>query len=79
MVDGMANEIPKNDYNESDEINNLIMTVYNQQKEDSREPPIKKFSERVEPAPIKKNQVPRFAYPLYPYAKGGAYGSQNER
>jgi|SRR5271154_4061104 len=85
----MANEMPDNEMpnNESNEINdytNLIMTAYNQQKEDSREPPIKKFSERVEPAPIKtnlknnlknnlkKNQMPRFAYPIYPYAKGGS-------
>lgn len=41
-----------------------LFDTYNFQKEEAREPQIKKFSTRVNPAP-------RFAYPLYPYTKGG--------
>lgn len=44
----------------------LLMDLYKQEKEYLREPTVKKFSSRVDPAPI----TPKFAYPIYPYAKG---------
>jgi hypothetical protein len=45
-----------------DEYTKLLMHMYNQQKEEMREPPIKHLND---------NTNPKFAYPMYPYAQGG--------
>jgi len=62
-----------------DQYANMVLNVYNEQKEESREPRLKKINERMKPAKIKGSNTdsikrqpgPRFAYPIYPYAKGG--------
>lgn len=46
----------------------LLIKLYNEQKENSREPRIKDINPRMEPANIKS---PKLAYPMYPYTKGG--------
>jgi hypothetical protein len=62
-----AIQLPKNDVNE---YTNLLLALYNQQKENLREPNIKKFNDRMNPA---LNNGPKFAYPMYPYAEGGSF------
>lgn len=49
-----------------DEYTKLLLQYYNYEKESAREPVIKKFSNRMNPAP-----GPKLAYPMYPYTKGG--------
>lgn len=51
----------------TDEYAKLLLQYYNQEKESAREPVIKKFSTRMDPAP-----GPKLAYPMYPYTKGGS-------
>ena len=50
----------------TDEYTKLLLQYYNYEKESAREPVIKKFSNRMNPAP-----GPKLAYPMYPYTKGG--------
>ena len=54
----------------------MLLNLYNQQKEDAREPRIKHFNSRMQPVP---RQGPKFAYPMYPYAKGGSLAPSGTR
>ena len=53
---------------ETDDYTRLLMYLYEQQKDSMREPIHKNYSSRMKPA---KTIGPKFAYPMYPYAKGG--------
>lgn len=61
--------------NSINDYTNLVMSAYNQQKEDLREPPIPKINRQFQPT--KKNSG--FAYPMYPYTKGGSLVSSGQR
>ena len=60
----------------TNEYANLLLQLYNQQKEQTREPRVKQFNNRVQPAKIDQ---PKFAYPMYPYAKGGSLAPSGTR
>lgn len=66
------NQPPKKDIHISqkdmDEYAQLLMYLYEQQKDSLREPINKNYSSRMKPA---KPNGPKFAYPVYPYANGG--------
>ncbi|XWV26080.1 hypothetical protein QJ857_gp1000 [Tupanvirus soda lake] len=51
---------------------NLLLYLYNQQKESSREPQLKKYNNRMA-------STPKLAYPMYPYASGGSLAPANSR
>ena len=57
-----------------EEYKKLLVTLYNKQKEDLREPPIKNFNKRMIPA-----QAPRLAYPMYAYVPGGSLAPSGSR
>lgn len=59
-----------------EEYADLLLHLYNQQKEDAREPKIKHFNNRMMPV---SKQVPKLAYPLYPYSKGGTLAPSSTR
>ena len=59
---------------DTNEYTNLFLALYNQQKETMREPPVRNISNRMNPAPI-----PRFAYPIYPYGRGGSLAPSGSR
>jgi len=52
----------------------IALNIYNQQKEKSVEPRVKTVANnRINWAPVKEREPtqPQFAYPMFPYAKGG--------
>ena len=59
------NKIQQKNTAEINEYTDLLLQLYNQQKEKLREPRI-------------KNQT-KFAYPMYPYAQGGSLAPSNNR
>ena len=59
------NNIQQKNAAEINEYTDLLLQLYNQQKEKLREPRI-------------KNQA-KFAYPMYPYAQGGSLAPSNSR
>lgn len=61
--------------NSINEYAELVMSAYTQQKEDLREPPIIKNNRQFQSN--KKNSS--FAYPMYPYIKGGSLVSSGQR
>lgn len=57
-----------------DEYTNLLLNAYNLQKENMREPNIKKINNRINPAPTNN-----FAYPMYPYGRTGSLAPSGSR
>lgn len=52
----------------NDNYTELLLYLYNDQKEKMREPPTKS-----------NNISPKFAYPMYPYARGGSLSPSNSK
>ena len=57
-----------------DDYTKLLMYLYEKQKDSLREPIHKNYSDRMKPARITE---PKFAYPIYPYTKGGSLSPSN--
>lgn len=58
-----------------EEYSKLLLEYYNQQKENLREPKIKNFNNRIQPA----KQGPKLAYPMYAYVPGGSLAPSGNR
>ncbi|XWV24833.1 mg596 protein [Tupanvirus deep ocean] len=56
----------------SQDYTNLLLYLYNQQKESSREPQLKKYNNKT-------MTNTKLAYPMYPYARGGSLAPANSR
>ena len=66
--------IQQNNANDIDEYSDALIQLYNQQKENSREPKIKNPNKRMQPA-----NGPKLAYPMYAYVPGGSLAPSGSR
>lgn len=60
---------------EIDQYSELLIHLYQNQKESLREPYFKHYSRRMRPA---QPSNPKLAYPMYPYVKNGSLSSKNK-
>ena len=69
------NEQQKNTDQNLEDYSKLLIQYYNQQKENSREPKIKNFNNRMQPI----QPGSKLAYPMYAYVPGGSLAPSGNR
>jgi len=67
-----TNSLPPSSQVEQLDTASILLHLYNLQKENMREPPLAKKDNNLQ-------TEPNFAYPMYPYTKGGTLASSNRK